>query len=226
VYSVGDDSALATRGATDRLRKHHNTVRQGVNKARIIRVMLPTKIMLIRHAEKPSDNPPPHGVTPHGAHDNKALAVRGWMRAGALAVLFAPTAGKFQNPQFAMPNFIYAMGIGSGSESSRPQQTITPLLEKLADTAQANFYFLKGQENDMIVSVLDKQGVVLICWEHDQLAHAARHVPLSENNRAAVPKEWDGERFDLVWIFDRDEKAEGYLFSQAGQLVLAGDLPA
>jgi hypothetical protein len=184
---------------------------------------MPTKIMLIRHAEKPHGDPPPHGVTSHGTHDKKALSVRGWTRAGALAILFAPANGQFQNEHFATPHTIYAMGIGSGSESSRPQQTITPLLEKLGAHAQSNFDFLKGQEKEMIGSVLDKQGVVLVCWEHERLAHAARHIPLSGNHRESVPEEWDKERFDLVWIFDLDTNAGGYLFSQAPQNALADD---
>lgn len=186
---------------------------------------MPTKIMLIRHAEKPTDAPPPHGVTPHGEHDKKALSVRGWTRAGALAALFAPANGQFQNPHFATPTIIYAMGIGSGSESYRPQQTVTPLLDKLAPDVRSNFDFIKEQEPEMVASLLDQTGVVLVCWEHDRLAHAARHIPLSTNNRTPVPSEWDSKRFDPVWIFDLDPNAPGYLFTPAPQLALAGDSP-
>lgn len=184
---------------------------------------MPKKIMLIRHAEKPHDDPPPHGVTLHGAHDKKALSVRGWTRAGALAVLLAPPNGQFQNVALATPNLIYAMGIGANSESSRPQQTVTPLLDKLGANCKPNFHFLKDQERDMLASVLDQDGVILICWEHDRLAHAARHVPLSPNNQTPLPDEWDKNRFDLVWIFDLDAAQGGYIFSQAPQQVLAGD---
>ena len=35
------------------------------------------KIMLIRHAEKPEDDPPPHGVDIDGDHDSESLTVRG-----------------------------------------------------------------------------------------------------------------------------------------------------
>ena len=66
------------------------------------------------------------------------------------------------------------MGVGSGSESSRPQDTVRPLLDKLASNAHPNFDFLKGHEKDMMASVLGKHDVVLICWEHDRLDHAAR----------------------------------------------------
>ena len=46
------------------------------------------KIMLVRHAEKPGEPPPPHGVDPAGEKDKDSLIVRGWQRAGALACLF------------------------------------------------------------------------------------------------------------------------------------------
>lgn len=178
---------------------------------------------MIRHAEKPADEPPPHGVTAHGAHDKKALSVRGWTRAGALAVLFAPANGHFQSAEFATPDVIYAMGTSSDTASARPQQTVQPLVEKLGDRAQTNFYFMRDQEEDMIASVLDRDGVVMVCWEHDRLDHAARHIPLSANNRTAVPDKWDGARFDLVWVFDWDEAGQGYVFSVALQGALAGD---
>lgn len=181
------------------------------------------KIMLIRHAEKPADEPPPHGVTQHGAQDKKALSVRGWTRAGALTVLLAPADGRFQNAGFATPNVIYAMAIGSDSPSARSQQTVQPLVEKLGDRVQTNFYFDRDQERDMIASVLDKEGVVLVCWEHDRLDHAARHIPLSANNKTPVPDKWDGARYDLVWVFDWDEAGRGFVFSEELQSALAGD---
>lgn len=187
--------------------------------------VMPRKIMLIRHAEKPADDPPPHGVTIHGEHDAKALSVRGWTRAGALVTLFAPTNGQFQNSSLATPQVIYAMGTGSGSESLRPQQTINPLADKLGKQARVNTDFLKGQEKEMIESALAVEGVILICWEHERLAHAARHIPLSEKNQTPVPEEWDAERYDLIWVFDLDADG-GYVFQIMPQLLLAGDAPA
>ena len=57
-----------------------------------------TKIMIIRHAEKPTTTPPVSGVDINGQQNEDSLIVRGWQRAGALVALFAPTKGPLQNP--------------------------------------------------------------------------------------------------------------------------------
>jgi len=44
-----------------------------------------TKIMVIRHAEKPTSHPPPYGITLEGVREKESMTVRGWQRAGALA---------------------------------------------------------------------------------------------------------------------------------------------
>ena len=183
----------------------------------------PDKIMMIRHAEKPAIPPPPHGVLPDGSNDHESLSVAGWTRAGALVGLFAPSSGQFADLHFATPQLLYAVHVASDSDSRRSQQTIAPLLARLGDRGRANFDFAKGQEAAMIASVLAQSGIVLICWEHRLLADAAKHIPLSPNNTLPIPESWDGERFDLVWVFDRDGERGGYLFTSVPQLLLAGD---
>ena len=56
--------------------------------------MAPTKIMLIRDAEKRHASHAGAGIGEHGGKDDKDLAVRGWQRAGALTCIFAPRDGK------------------------------------------------------------------------------------------------------------------------------------
>jgi hypothetical protein len=36
-----------------------------------------------------------------------------------------------------------------------------------------------------------------------------------------LPSSWPEERYDIVWVFERDERA--WSFSQVPQLLLAGD---
>lgn len=77
--------------------------------------MAATKIMLIRHAEKPNGGT--HGVDPSGERDDEDLTVRGWQRAGALARLFLPASGTFSDPRLATPHTIFASGAGKHSKS-------------------------------------------------------------------------------------------------------------
>jgi len=183
------------------------------------------KIMMIRHAEKPLDSPPPHGVNSAGDHDKESLIVPGWQRAGALVVLFAPANGSFQNPHIATPQHVYASKVGHDSQSERPQETITPLVNKLGSGVSTNFDFKKGQEPSVAASALACQGIVLICWEHQSIPAIVSHLPISPNNKRPVPSEWPDNRYDVVWIFDLDSSADGYLFNQVPQLLLAGDVP-
>jgi hypothetical protein len=200
-----------------------------------------TKIMIIRHAEKPPNKPPPFGITVDGQEDNDSLIVRGWQRAGALVNFFAPQQGaQFHNPSIATPQFIYASKIetkGSkptskgkkiGSKSKRPQETVTPLIEMLGTQASVNFTFDKGDEKHLAQSVLACNGVVLICWEHQNIPSITKHLPVS--SQTPVPKKWpvdkqgDG-RFDVVWIFGLDQTSGTYNYSHVPQCLLAGDSP-
>ncbi|SRR5579883_2039876 len=177
-----------------------------------------TKIMLIRHAEKPVDSGP-KGVLSSGEEDLESLIVQGWVRAGALACLLAQASETIQNPELAQPQFLYASGIGRHSNSRRPQQTITPLSEKLRLSINTNY--LKGQENEMVANALTCDGVVLICWEHQEIPSIANQIL---GNATTVPQQWLGSRFDLIWVFDLNPTSGRYSFKQVPQYLLAGDL--
>lgn len=189
-----------------------------------------TKIMLIRHGEKPPSNPPPNGVDSQGNSDPESLIVEGWQRAGALAAFFAPSVGPFQNSQIATPATIYASEIAKGSNSKRPQETITPLAAKLGSSVTTNFTFPKGKEKDVAHSAMACAGVVLICWEHQSIPDITKHFPISANNQNPVPTSWptvpggSGGRYDVVWVFNLDSTG-GYCFYEEPQLLLAGDGP-
>jgi len=186
-----------------------------------------TKIMLIRHAEKPTTKPPVQGVNINGTPDNESLIVQGWQRAGALAVFFAPSVGPLQNSQIATPNFVYASKIEKGSASERPQETVTPLIQKLGTSVTVNFSFKKGKKNehDVAKSAMACNGVVLICWEHQDIPNITKWFPISPNNPNPVPATWPGERYDVVWVFDLQSPGTGYWFYPEAQLLLAGDGP-
>src|ERR1041384_526007 len=182
-----------------------------------------TKIMIIRHAEKPASPPPPHGVDVKGDDNKDSLIVQGWQRAGALVALFAPSRGPLQDPRLATPDFIYASAT-SDTEGNRPEETVTPLMSKL--NLLGNFEFQKDNVSGVAASALSCAGVVLISWPHGQIPNLAQQIPLSPNNKHKVPTgKWPGTRFDMVWIFDKDTHSSkgGYIFHQVPQLLLAGD---
>ena len=71
-------------------------------------------IMLIRHAEKPlHPSSSPHGVNPDGQEDPHSLTVTGWIRAGALVELFAPSRGD-PPAELRRPDTIYASAHAGG----------------------------------------------------------------------------------------------------------------
>ena len=183
------------------------------------------KIMLIRHAEKPEENPPPHGVDPDGDHESEALTVRGWQRAGALAVLMAPSAGSLQNGALATPRFVFASKLDKDNGSHRPQQTVTPLVDKLGKAVRVNFEFGIGEESDLAARAMACDGPVLISWAHREIPDIVKGLSLSKKTAATVPAKWPDQRFDLVWVFDLDPTSQDYRFSQQPQLLLSGDKP-
>ena len=183
------------------------------------------KIMLIRHAEKPAEDPPPHGVDTDGDHENEALTVRGWQRAGALAVLLAPSAGPLQNAALATPRFVFASRLDKHHGSARPQQTVAPLVDKLGTAVATNFDLKIGEESALASRAMACDGTVLICWAHNEIPAIVRGLALSKAAAAAVPADWPDARFDLVWVFDLNPTSQDYRFSQQPQRLLSGDKP-
>jgi hypothetical protein len=177
-----------------------------------------TKIMVLRHAEKPAKDFEPVGVTLEGKRESESLTVRGWQRAGALANLFAPTNGHFQHASLARPQLIYASKPLKRKGSRRPIETMTPLAEKLA--IKINKDFPRSKVESMLEEVFLCKGTVLICWQREYLPQIAAHIL---GNKTRVPQVWPEDRFDLVWVFDRDRSSDRFTFKQVPQRLLMGD---
>jgi hypothetical protein len=192
-----------------------------------------TRIMVIRHAEKPGlyDGVRYEGVRADGRADPKSLITLGWERAGGLVMLFAPPWGPVQG--LSTPGFLFAAdpvdkgdggrGRSDDEPSQRPYQTLTAVAQKLGLPINA-----KGKEarfKDMADAALDCDGAVLIAWQHQDIPAIGHHM-LKHTDRSglAVPASWPGERYDLVWVFDRPSGSGAITaFSQFPQLLLAGD---
>ena len=139
-----------------------------------------TKIMVIRHAEKPGlyGGTAYSGVdefaTVSGAAGAKHLVTLGWERAGALITLFASPWGP--KTPLATPKFLLASnpdakpGDDTSDEgpSQRPYETLTALKAKLNLTIDATHR--KSHFAEMVTSALACEGVVLIAWQHEDIA--------------------------------------------------------
>jgi hypothetical protein len=197
----------------------------------------PTRIMIIRHGEKPLvKGQTPFGLTPDGQEDWESLTVRGWQRADALAVLFKPALGPLQDPNLAVPDLIYAskpvsMDLDSadlsedgeeGSKSKRPLQTITPLAAKLAITP--NLHFAKGDEKLLAEDILTRSGTVLVSWQHEKIHKIVEHLLRTDGSTEPIPQVWPPDRFDIVWVFTPPASvSEPWGFVQVPQRLLDGD---
>ena len=172
------------------------------------------KIMVIRHAEKPVPDAS-GGVRASGKADASSLTALGWQRAGALVQFFEhlspPRAG------VAKPDHLFATRFDkyAADASRRPLQTLEPLSRSMG--LQVGDGFGKGQEHKLVGAILKLTGVVLVAWSHENI----RFIVESIQPSGAQAPEWPDDRFDLVWIFDRSPR--GWKFSQATQLLLAGD---
>jgi hypothetical protein len=181
--------------------------------------MKSSKIMIIRHGEKPANSGFPVGVTHHGKKDEESLSIRGWQRAGALAVLFAPSHGELQNAFLATPDHMFAPGIGKHSNSKRSAQVISVLADKLELEIETKY--LKGDEKKVAKKAMKAGGTVLIAWEHTNIHLIANKIMGCE----LVPQEWPGDRYDIVYVFDYDVNSDSYIFTQVPQMIISGDQP-
>jgi broad specificity phosphatase PhoE len=174
-----------------------------------------TRIMLIRHAEKPDDKD--GGVDQKGNADKHDLIVRGWQRAGALVQFFAGPSEP--NGPIERPATIFATEPATGSESKRPLHTVTPLAKFL--NLNVDSTIAEGSEDALVKAAIAANGVVLIAWHHEKIPAIANQILQNQS----APQKWPGDRFDVVWIFSRAAPSDPWTFSQAPQLLLSGDSP-
>ena len=174
----------------------------------------PSRIIFIRHAEL-HETP---GFDEHGVPNPESLTVRGWQRAGALVRRICPYEGSSD----LVPNTIFASGVAQDSESLRPQQTVAPLIMFLRSqgVVETCFSYMKHDTNPLMADVMNRTGVVLIAWEHSQIAACVDALP----NAPTHPGKWPDDRYDLIWRLDRIN--DGWSFSIEAQLLLQGDRSA
>ncbi len=125
---------------------------------------MPSVVMLVRHAEKPLSDGPPHGVTVDGILDPESLTPRGWQRAGALVGPFVADPSEDRSPRLPTPTHLFASQVGPQSSSARPRETLVPLGERLGLAVDARFR--KKDLAALVQAVEAVDGIVLVAWEH------------------------------------------------------------
>jgi hypothetical protein len=173
------------------------------------------KIMLIRHAERPTADKSIRGVSQEGDKNKEEL---GWQRAGALVRFFAPFDSHFVHPNLERPDILFACKAGPTAPSLRPQHSLLPLAELIK--VEFNCDYFEGEEGPLVQKALTAKGAVLIAWKHRNM-HVIANAILGNNTTA--PQYWPLDRVDLVWVFER--KGGSWTFTQVPQLLLAGDRP-
>lgn len=170
----------------------------------------PTQIMIIRHGEKPTGVAgAPTGVTSDGGASADSLTVRGWTRAGALAVLFASPPDGLSRPETLI------CAAYPDATPHRVHQTLEPLAARLG---QPILTIGRRDEPQDAVAAACAAGpqAVLLCWDHANIPALAAGVPTTD----PVPSSWPEDRFDQIWIFEHWDGAN-YRFRIADQAVLS-----
>jgi hypothetical protein len=185
----------------------------------------PEVIYIIRHAEKPL-KPPLSGVDFAGGQNEHSLLPRGWQRSGALTALFHPDFGSVR-AGLRTPTVLVAPSWGHPGKtaSHRSYQTIQGLSEHLGLPITSQF--AQGQEEQLADSLVRScSGVVLICWEHNNIPVIASSLPVVSGT--AMPRKWPDDRYDVIWSFTLvpGPGPVRYTFGQIPQQLLAGDAPA
>jgi hypothetical protein len=162
---------------------------------------LPNQVIIIRHAEKPSQG--------------YELSQKGLERADALVPYFLSTASLLD---YGPPVAIYASQPTEDGHSIRSLMTITPLAQALNQSPIA----LYGSEDigpmaDEIMANPDYEGkMVLICWEHDNIPDLAKKLG------AKAPSTWPDGAYDVDWVITY--LVDGSItFQQLYQELLYGD---
>jgi hypothetical protein len=179
-----------------------------------------------------------------GKDGSKQLITTGWQRAGALVTLFAPPWGP--KPGLDTPVYLFASNPDSDSSdtddagpSQRPYETLTPLAAKLGLTI--DIHDKKSHYDKMVTKALDRDGAVLIAWQHEDIALLTKDgqpgisqsiltQTQTSDGKFNIPQTWpsgpQGARYDLVFVFDRPA-GTGPIenFSLIAQMLLAGDAP-
>ena len=138
--------------------------------------MSPTRIILIRHGEKP-------------AHGQPGLNSQGLERADSLIHVFGPKS------PFKISHIV-AQKPHENGKRARPSLTAAPLARSLG--LEVDVSLEREDVKDVAEKVKgERKGDILVCWEHKRLHDIAQAHGVKD------PPQYDGERYDLLWILEQ-----------------------
>lgn len=163
----------------------------------------PAQVILLRHAEKPSDE------------SNVHLLERGESRARALVALLEARSVLGTN---GPPPALFAPKITRQGHSRRPYETLEPLAEHLKLSIQTPYgpsdYAALAKH---VLSDPDLDGkTVIVCWIHDYLPALAKALGVKPE-----PARWKGSVYDRVWIITCEDRRA--VLANRPQNLLPGD---
>ena len=161
-----------------------------------------TKIMLIRHAEKPNGD---GGIMPDGAQNPEALTATGWTRANALVGLFAP--GEWDCPAAAARQADEPVRLGIGKPAAEADDRAA------GRGAQSPDRDVARRARRPNSSPRSRRPRVRLS-SPGSTRRSPRSRALIRGRADGVPPVWPGHRFDLVWVFDLN--ADGSVELRAG----------
>ena len=143
----------------------------------------PLRVMIIRHAEKPTDEKSDH------------LSPVGYQRAEALKKLFEV------HPEYAephLPDYLFAARYTPGESSARAIETLTPLAQSLNMPLHDDWSSDRSEEfgKELLTNPLYNDKIILIAWKHSEIPNLASGLG------APCKSAWNSKVFDRVWLID------------------------
>jgi hypothetical protein len=158
----------------------------------------PAQIILIRHAEKPTDPANPH-LSPAGVERAKQL------------VPFIKTDSAMA--RFGLPVAVFATETTKDDNGQRTQETVAPLASALKLRVQTPYH---GKDYAALAKLILSNPAyagktVVICWNHEDIPQLAAALGV-----APAPPKWKASVFDAVYVISYRRGSTALAISRYG----------
>lgn len=145
-------------------------------------VFVPSHIVLIRHAEEPSDNQDPH------------LSKQGRVRADHFVEFMTHDPEMIR---LGAPVAIYATEMTNDGNGVRTQETVAPLAKVLNLDVKTPFH---AKDYDKLATLILSDHAlsgktVVVCWNHEYIPQLAQALGIT-----GAPSKWKNKVYDEVYV--------------------------